>query len=218
MGYFEDKTPATMELHTNKFLETNNFAYAMSAFCRARSNGDPIPEVILETIEKAFLEWGKHNGEEPLDKILGIKAGKGNKSALGKIWTEQRNTKLFKIMVILIGLKWSTEDAAAGACAWLNAQFEANPIEHESLKPSNAGRRERNSETLLDSKTLVDYWNNSKYKKQRKEAEKKALMPLILWSNEDKEDYEKYILKLMGITEVVKKKISSQEYIKKLIA
>lgn len=174
MGYFEDKTPATMELHTNKFLETKNFAYAMSAFCRARSNGDPIPEVILETIEKAFLEWGKHNGEEPLDKILGIKAGKGNKSALSKIWTEQRNTKLFKIMVILIGLKWSTEDAAAGACAWLNAQFEANPIEHhESLKPSNAGRRERNSETLLDSKTLVDYWNNSKYKKQRKEAEKK---------------------------------------------
>ena len=51
----------------------------MSAFCRARENGHPIPEVILKFIEESFLEWGKHNGQKSLDEILGINPGKGKK-------------------------------------------------------------------------------------------------------------------------------------------
>lgn len=192
----EDKTPTTMELHTDKFLETNNFSYAISAFCRARANVHPIPEVILESIEKAFLEWGKHDGEKSLDEILGIKPGKGKKSVLSDEWTKQRNEQLFLIMTTLIELRWSTKDAAEGACGWLQRQYEVNSIKYKHLKSSKAGRR--TEDTLLDSKTLEGYWYDSKYKVQREEARLRAQTPLMLWDEEEKADYQKRIRKLMG--------------------
>ncbi|WP_293008134.1 hypothetical protein [Nitrosomonas sp.] len=196
MSNFEDKTPATMELHTDKFVETKNFSYAMSAFCRARANGHPIPEVILEFIEKAFLEWGKYDGEKSLDEILGIKPGKGKKSVLSDEWTKQRNERLFLIMTTLIALEWSIKDAAEGACCWLQKQYEVNPIKHRHLKPSNAGRKNEN--ILLDSKTLEGYWYDSKYRIQREEAALRAQTPLILMDDNEKADYQRRIRNLMG--------------------
>ncbi len=215
MSEFKDKTPATMELHTDKFLETKNFSYAMSAFCRARANGYPIPEVILKCIEEAFLEWEKYDGEEPLDKILGINPGRGKKSVLREEWTKQRNERLFSIMATLIGLGWGVADAAEGACSWLREQYEANPTKYRYLKPSNAGR-ERDSETLLNSKTLADYWVSPKYRTQRKEGEQNALPSLILWSDEKKANYEKFMRKFINKT-IKKKEINYQNYINKLI-
>ena len=174
MNDLEDKTLTTMQIHTDLFLETKNFVYAMSAFCRARANGHPIPEEILNFIEKSFLEWGAPENKRSLDEILGVKPGKGKKSVFSDEWTKERNERLFSIMVTLIGFGWKVSDAAEGACCWLNAQYEANPEKYKYLKPSNAGR-ERDSEILLDSKTLEGYWINPKYRKQRKKGEQSAL-------------------------------------------
>lgn len=195
----EDKTPATMLLHTQKFLETKNFAYAMSAFCRARTNGDPIPEEILAFIEDAFLEWGEHEGKKSLDKILGINPGRG-KTALTSEWAKRRKKDLFLIMTRLIAMGWKVQDAAEGACCWLQAQYKANPEKYKYLKPSNAGRKADDplaGESLLDAKTLVDYWRDETCKKQREEAERLAKTS-TLWGDQQKLDYQNQIRALMG--------------------
>lgn len=198
MRNFKDETPATIELHTRKFLETNNFSYAMSAFCRARENGQPIPEIILESLEKSFLEWEQSDGERSLDAILGIRPGRGSKSAITPLWKTQRDEELFYIMAKLTGLGWRVSEAAEGACACLQAKAEANPENHKYLKSSNAGRRE-DEDLILDTQTLADYWHSRKNIKHRKEARARAQRTVMLWSDEEKADYQNRIRKLMGI-------------------
>lgn len=204
----------TIQIHTDEFLQTKNFAYAISVFCHARSIGLSIPEEILDAMEKAFVEWGKNDGKKPLDEILKIGRGSGNKSVLSKEWTKKRNERVFCIMATLIGLGWKVPDASEGACAWLREQYTANPQKYQWLKSSNAGR-DRNSESL-DGKTLEGYWSKAEYKEQRRDGEQSAITSLILWDDARKENFEKNIQKWMN-KKIIKKKIDTEKYIKKLI-
>ena len=192
----EDKTPATMELHTDKFLETGNFSYAMSAFCRARANGHPIPDVILESIEKAFLEWGENDGKKTLDEILKLKAGSGNQSILSKEWKKARNKKLFTIMATCVAYGWKEKDAAEVACIWAQAQYEANPKKYKWLKPNNSGRKEKDEdEILINPDSLMKERRNNK--ELFREAERNAAQHMILSSDQKKEKIEKFYLSLI---------------------
>lgn len=188
---------AWAEYYTNKFMETKNFAYAMAAFCNARTSGEPIPEVILKFLDDSFKEWIKNDGTKSLDEILGIKPGRGKKSVLSDEYTKKRNERLFETMARLIALGWSVKDAAEGACGWLHRQYEANPKKYYWLKPSKAGRAKDDSETILDSKTLEGYWYDND-SGERAMAEQNVNTFLLSTTDEEKTEYQKRVREWMG--------------------
>lgn len=194
---FKDETPATMLSHTNEFLRTNNFLYAMSAFCRARANGDPIPEEILATIENAFLEWDKYNGKKSLDEILKLKVGSGSQNVLSQMMKINRNIKLFGIMAILIELGFKEKDAAEAACNFAQSQYDINPEAYRMLKPYNSGRKDYSEKGIvLDAESLRREKRNNK--NLYIDAECNATRYMALSSEQEKEDIKKFYSRLIA--------------------
>lgn len=120
----------------------------MQVFCWAHANGLPIPEAILDAIEKGFVEWGKHDGRKGkgLDDIFGLKPGcSGHSSVLTNDQTKSRNEKILFIIETLTARSWRQDDAIEAACAWVREQYKANPKKYRWLKPNNSGRKSDDS-------------------------------------------------------------------------
>ncbi|AEJ00152.1 hypothetical protein Nit79A3_0246 [Nitrosomonas sp. Is79A3] len=205
-----------IEIYTDKFTETGFFPYAMQVFCWARANGLPIPEVILDAIEKGFVEWGKHDGRKGkgLDDIFGLKPGcSGHTSVLTNTWTESRALIIFNIMEKLIALGLNGTHAAEAAYLWLCKQYRANPKKYRWLKPNNSGRKNGDSEacdaiTLDTIKKNIWEKRNSTYSKIYKEAKRNAAQSMVLWSDEKKQKHLDSYLSLFPSGERRKIRIS----------
>lgn len=182
-----------IQIYTDKYTETGYFPYAMQVFCWAHTNDLPIPKEILNAVEKGFLEWGRHNGKESLDKIFNLKTGKGNSNPLSKEWKHLRNKALFSIIAKLMFLGWEVSDAAEAACRWLEEQYKANPDKYKWLNPTNTGRkgdRDPKDGGLLSPESLLKEKRNDK--KLFAESQRAAAQNMIFWSDEKKQTVEKF--------------------------
>lgn len=182
-----------IQIYTDKYTETGYFPYAMQVFCWAHTNDLQIPKEILDAVEKGFLEWGKHNGKESLDKIFNLKTGKGNSSPLSKEWKDSRNKVLFSIMATLMFLGWKVSDASEAACRWLEEQYKANPEKYKRLNPTNTGRKgDRDSKdgALLSPESLLKEKRNNE--QIFAESQRGAAQSMIFWNDEKKQTVEKF--------------------------
>ncbi|MXS83686.1 hypothetical protein [Nitrosomonas oligotropha] len=205
-----------IEIYTDKFTETGFFPFAMQVFCWARANDLPIPEAILDAIEKGFVEWGKHDGREGkgLDDIFGLKPGcSGHTSVLTPTWTDSRASTILLRIERLIALGLNKTRATEAAYLWLCKQYRTNPEKYRWLKPNNSGRKS-GDEIACDVITLntvkKNIWEkrNSTYSKIYKEAKKDAAQSMVLWSDERKQKFLDSYLNLFSSGERTKIRIS----------
>lgn len=207
-----------IEIYTDKFTETGFFPYAMQVFCWARANDLPIPEAILDAIEKGFAEWGKHDGKKGkgLDDIFRLKPGRsGNTSVLTPIWTDSRVSAILLRIEKLIALGLNKTRATEAAYFWLCKQHRTNPEKYRWLKPNNSGRKSGDeiANDVITLSTVKNIWEkrNSTYSKIHKEARKDAAQSMVLWSDERKQKFLDSYLNLFSSGERRKIKISPQK-------
>ncbi|MBX3616982.1 hypothetical protein [Nitrosomonas sp.] len=211
-----------IEIYTDKFTETGSFSHAMQVFCWARANGLPIPEVILDAIEKGFVEWGKHDGRKGkgLDDIFGLKAGKGNSSVLSPGRKIARNKKLFTIMAKLMLLGWSEKNASEAASRWLDEQYTANPGKYRWLNHANSGRKGKDDhpeeKNLLTPESILR--ERKKNKQLFAEAERDAAQSLIFWDDQKKQAVEKFYLNLINVSIEKENPKTAQELLEILVS
>lgn len=206
-----------IEIYTDKFAETGFFPYAMQVFCWARANDLPIPEAILDAIEKGFVEWGKHDGREGngLDDIFGLKPGcSGHSSVLTNLWTNSRVLKILEIIETLIALGLNKTRATEAAWLWLREQYRANPEKYPWLKPNNSGRKRddkiaRVAITLATVKKNIWEKRNAEYSEIYREAKRSAAQSMVLWSDEEKQRRLDFYLNMFDPAERSKIKIST---------
>lgn len=188
-----------IQIYTDKYNETGYFPYAMQVFCWAHANDIPIPKDVLDALEKGFVEWGRCDGKESLDKIFNLKTGQGNSNPLSREWKVSRNRVLFTVMAKLMLLGWKVSDASEAACRWLEEQYKANPEKYKWLNPTNTGRKgdyDPKDGGLLSSESLLKEKRNNE--QIFAESQRDAVQSMIFWSDEKKQIVEKFYRDLIN--------------------
>lgn len=209
----------SIQIDTDKFNETKFFPHAMRVFILANGNGLPIPNEILDAIEKGFAEWLKCRGKKPLEEIFNLKPGRGYSSALSKEEKNLRNKRLFTIMAKLMFLGWKDKDASEAACRWLEEQYTANPEKYWWLKHANSGRKGDNDP--LEENKLLDRESLLKEKRSNEklfaESQRDAAGSMIFWDDQKKQTVEKFYLQLVG-ARIEKENPKTDEELLKILA
>ncbi len=97
---------------TRTFRKTKNPVYALEAFLLAQQEKIEIPKSILEWLTSCFRKWHDGQAKESLDRIMGLKVGKGRTPPYKAALIDDRNEMLYEKMAVLKSLGLRLEDAA----------------------------------------------------------------------------------------------------------